>query len=79
MESRHKTDYHSMLHFAQLFDDGDHEEELVLEVDEEIANQSVSEQHGDDHIEEDENEEHTRLGENLRNSTADAMWRAYRS
>ncbi|KAI9087223.1 hypothetical protein K1719_030858 [Acacia pycnantha] len=57
----------------------DHEEELVAEVDEEIANQSVSEQHGDDHIEEDENEEHTRLGENLRNSTADAMWRAYRS
>ncbi|KAI9086609.1 hypothetical protein K1719_031470 [Acacia pycnantha] len=57
----------------------DPEEELVAEVDEEIANQSVSEQHGDDHIEEDENEEHTRLGENLRNSTADAMWRAYRS
>ena len=56
----------------------DPEEELIAEVDEEIANQSVSEQHGDDHIEEDGDEEHTRLEENLRNSIADAMWRAYR-
>ncbi|XP_061359901.1 uncharacterized protein LOC133303945 [Gastrolobium bilobum] len=57
----------------------DPDEELVAEVDEEIFDQRVSEQHGDIHIDEDEDEEHTRLGENLRNSIADAMWRAYRS
>ncbi|XP_061364524.1 protein ANTAGONIST OF LIKE HETEROCHROMATIN PROTEIN 1-like [Gastrolobium bilobum] len=56
----------------------DPDEELVAEVDEEISEQSVSEQHGDIHIDEDEDEEHTRLGEILRNSIADAMWRAYR-
>lgn len=55
----------------------DPDEELVAEVDEEIDSQSVSQQHG--HVLIDDDEEHTHLGENLRNSIADAMWRDYTS
>lgn len=55
----------------------DPDEELIAEVDEEIGNQNAPQNnHG---LGDDEEEEHTHLGENLRNSIADAMWRDYTS
>ena len=54
----------------------DLDEELLVEVDEEIGNQSVP-QNVHNNFGDNDNEEHTRLGENLRNSIADAMWRDY--
>lgn len=54
----------------------DPDEELLVEVDEEIGNQSAP-QNVDAHLGDNENEEHTHLGENLRNSIADAMWTDY--
>ena len=53
----------------------DPDEDLVAEVDEEINSQTTP-QHVHD-LAEDEDEEHTHLGENFRNSIVKAMWRDY--
>ncbi|KAF7840320.1 putative nuclease HARBI1 isoform X1 [Senna tora] len=54
----------------------DPDEELIAEVDEELANQSPS-QHRN--ILRDDDDEYARLGENLRDSIATTMWRDYSS
>jgi hypothetical protein len=56
----------------------DPDEDLIAEVDEEMGNQSAS-QIGHGHIEVDEDEEHTHLGQNFRDSIIGAMWTNYLS